>query len=134
MQLAGAEPPWAPAPILTAITAMLAAEPDLANGGIDQLVWNTGPGMAREFAAAWRAVGAIENAELLVELAHAYEQFTSEQGTEQIAADPVRAFFQFRKRVGGPWLASPDPHAELGEALLEWSLEHPNAFRQPADA
>jgi hypothetical protein len=109
-----------------AIAGLFASERDLQNGGADQFVWNHGVAAARTIGAVWCAVGAVENGELLIELAAALERFEDEGGCA--AADPVRAFLAYRKRVGGPFFARPEPSEELAEALVEWALEHPDEF------
>lgn len=68
----------------------------------------------------------MENGELLIELAEAFERFDAESGHE--SAEPVRAFLNYRSRVGGPFFGRPEPEDELAEALVEWALEHPDAF------
>ena len=105
-----------------AVEGLLRCERDFANGGADQFVWNHGAEAARRIGAAWRAVGAVENGELLVELADALGEAPGD------AADPVAAFMAFRRRVGGPSFGRPDPREELAEALVEWAMEHPRAF------
>ncbi|PRQ03730.1 hypothetical protein ENSA5_12800 [Enhygromyxa salina] len=124
--LASAEPPWAPAVVVDSMVGLFMSERDYQNGGADQFVWNHGAALARAIGTAWRAVGAVENGELLLELAAALERF--EAAGERESADPVKAFLAYRTRVEGPYFGRPEPHIELGEALVEWAMEHPDSF------
>ena len=54
------------------------SEGEYANGGADQFGWNWGEEAARQLAALWRAVGAIENADLLDRLASELSAFRAE--------------------------------------------------------
>lgn len=129
MNLAGAEPPWAPAVVVDAIEGLFVSEGDFANGGADQFVWNRGTATARSIGTAWKTVGAVENGELLLELADALERFEAEGGRE--GQETVQAFLKYRKRVSGPFFGRPEPDDELAEALVEWAAEHPEAFAKP---
>ncbi|KIG15585.1 hypothetical protein DB30_05459 [Enhygromyxa salina] len=131
--LASAEPPWAPAVVVDAIAGLFASEGDYANGGADQFVWNHGAATARAIGAAWLAVGAVENGELLVELAAALERSEAETPPDPPGPpDPLQAFMAYRRRVGGPDFNRPAPHDELAEALVEYAHEHPEAFSRPS--
>jgi hypothetical protein len=80
----------------------------------------------RAIAAAFRKVGAIENADLLDRLARELEAYQAE--VKDLADDPVRRFLDYRKRVGGPYFGLPEPGDELAEALVEYAHEHPDEF------
>lgn len=116
--------PVAPQPLIDAVVAKYETDRDYANGGADQFVWNRGAELARRFGDAWRAVGAVENGDLLVRLAWELDNYRTEVGDEAIADDPVRRFLEYRKRVSGPFFGIPEPDEELAEALVEWAIEH----------
>lgn len=112
-----------PKQIVDALLALFAIWDDDQNGGMDQVVWNHGIEGARFYAAAFDAVGAVENAELLARLADAVEPHLAEKSDE-----PVQAFQRFRKEVDGPFFGLPELHREAPEAVLEWSFEHADEF------
>jgi hypothetical protein len=114
----------APKVLQTAVMGKYQVERDFANGGADQFVWNNGSDIAREIGEAWRAVGAVENGELLVWLADELDALSTEVSDDDIAGEPVRWFMAYRTRVGGPEFGIPDPDTELAEALVEWAIEH----------
>jgi hypothetical protein len=113
--------PLAPQPIVDAVCAKWATDGDFANGGADQFAWNRGAELTRRVSADFRAVGAIENADLLDRLASELEAYQKEVGE---GGDVVRLFLGYRKRVGGPFFKIPEPAEELGEVLIEYALEH----------
>ncbi len=123
--------PMLPEPALAAIAAMLETRRDVANGGVDQVVWNHGVELARAYAGAWNAVGMIENAALLVRLADSLEAYTAEHGSDAMQADVVQHFIAWRKSVGGPAFGIPDPQAEMGEPLLEYVIAHRSELPDP---
>jgi len=92
---------------------------------MDQVVWNIGHERAREVGKAFRAVGALENADLVDRLAGVL--------AEQPAgdADPVTRFMAFRRAVSGPFFGIPEPQAELGEVVLEYVLERVDSLPDP---
>jgi hypothetical protein len=92
--------PLLPQAVIDAIGAKFDMDRDVANGGMDQVVWNHGSELARTYAAAFRTVGAIENADLLDRLASALDAYRAEHG-DAIAEEPVRHFLAYRKSVGG---------------------------------
>ncbi|PRQ09810.1 hypothetical protein ENSA7_05650 [Enhygromyxa salina] len=112
--------------VVAAIAGLFESERDFFNGGADQFVWNHGPGAARSIGSAWRAVGAVENGELLIELANALERLEAARGWDD--DKPIRAFIEYRRLVAGPDFGRPEPAEELAEALVEWAIEHPEAF------
>jgi len=116
--------PVAPAPLIEAVIAKYETDRDYANGGADQFVWNNGSELARRFGEAWRAIGALENGDLLVRLADELDAYRSEIGDDKLADDPVQRFLGYRKRVSGPFFGIPEPGEELAEALVEWAIEH----------
>ncbi len=121
--LVDTEPPQAPPEVMAALAGLLACRRDLNNGGFDQFVWNHGAERARAIAAAWREVGAVENAELLCWLA--------DELPVQPPVDPddvTGAFFRYRRAVNGPTFDVPPVADELEEALLERVLERPERF------
>jgi polar amino acid transport system substrate-binding protein len=56
---------FVPQAVKDAVVAKWETDRDFANGGMDQFVWNNGIEAARWVANAWRAIGAIENADLI---------------------------------------------------------------------
>ena len=116
--------PVAPQPLIDAVIAKYETDRDYANGGADQFVWNNGAGLARQFGEAWRAVGAVENGDLLVRLADELDAYRAEVSDDDISADPVKRFLEYRKRVDGPYFGIPEPGDELAEVLVEWAIEH----------
>ena len=123
--------PVAPQVLVDAVAAKLTTDRDYANGGADQFVWNNGAELARRCGEAWRAVGAIENGDLLLRLAGELEAYRAEVGDAAIAEDPVRRFIEYRKRVAGPFFGIPEPGSELAEALVEWAIEHAGELARP---
>jgi hypothetical protein len=119
-----------PRAAIEAVDAKFAMDGDVANGGMDQVAWNHGHELARSYAAAFRTVGAIENADLLDRLATAVEDYRR-QNADTIADDPVRHFLAYRKLVGGPFFQIPDPGDELAEPLVEYVLEHASELPDP---
>ena len=61
--------PLAPQSVLDAVYCVYLTDRDVGNGGLDQFVWNHGVEQARWVAASFRAVGALENADVLDMLA-----------------------------------------------------------------
>ena len=122
LDMVNADPPRMPEVICRAVAGLYTCRADLANGGLDQFVWNHGAEVARSIGMVWRAVGAISNGELLCELADALP------ADPQPQADTVAAFMAFRAAVGGPDFDVPEVADELAEALLEWAAEHPEAL------
>src|SRR5262245_5047058 len=120
------ERPFAPPAVTDAVAAKWECDRDFANGGADQFAWNHGAEATREVAAAFRKVGAIENADLLDRLARELESYQSE--VKDLADDPVRRFLEYRKRVGGPFFGLPEPGDELAEALVEYSPHQTDEF------
>jgi hypothetical protein len=116
----------APPPLCDAVVAKWASDGDFANGGADQFVWNQGSPLARQTAAAFRAVGAVENADLLDHLAAQLDAYLAELGPVD---EPVRQFLGYRKRVGGPFFRIPDPDEELAEALVDFAADHAAEFQ-----
>jgi hypothetical protein len=86
---------------------------------------------ARELAKSFRAVGAIENADVLDRLATALAGYRANNTPEAITADPVTHFLAYRRAVGGPEFGIPDHGEELAEALVEYVMEHKQTFRDP---
>ena len=115
----------APTVLVHAVIALNQTARDFSNGGADQVVWNHGSTAARAFGDAWRAVGAVENGDLMHRLADELDAMRSEL---ELLHDPVQAFLAYRTRVAGPFFGIPDPSDELAEALVEWAIEHPNDF------
>lgn len=120
--MVNADPPQMPAVVCEAVAGLFACRADLANGGMDQFVWNQGAEIARAIGAAWRTVGAIENGDLLLRLADTLPAESAED------ADAVLAFLSYRAEVRGFNFDVPDVEDELAEALLEWAAEHPEAL------
>lgn len=69
------------------------------------------PRKTNPIAASQRAVGAVGNGELLIELAEALERFAAEGGCESESSWVGRSLA--------------DPSDELAETLVEWALGHP---------
>jgi hypothetical protein len=111
-------------PVIEAVGAVSLCERDLANGGLDQFVWNQGANIARRVAAAFRAVGALENADVIDALAVELDGYLGENDAAAVAQDPVRHFLAYRRRGGGPFFAIPELHHEVGEALVEYAIAH----------
>jgi hypothetical protein len=118
------EVPLVPAPLVDAVHAKFTVERDHANGGADQFVWNQGIDAAREVASAFRAVGAVQNADLLDRLADALVAYHAEHPAEKIAEDVVTHFLAYRKRVAGPFFQVPEPDEELAEVLPAYAAAH----------
>lgn len=118
----------APQTLIDAVSAKYETERDYANGGADQFVWNNGSASARRCGEAWRAAGAVENGDLLQQLADALDDYDREVGAEAIAKEPATHFLEYRRRVGGPFFGLPEPDDELAEALVEWAIEHAHDF------
>jgi hypothetical protein len=111
-----------------AIEAKFAMDGDVVNGGLDQVAWNQGRDAARAYASAFRAVGAIENADVLDRLATALADYESKHSKEEIAKEPVRHFLAYRRSVSGPELGIPDPGDELAEVLVEFVIARASAL------
>jgi hypothetical protein len=105
-----------------AIDAKYAMDGDVANGGLDQVAWNQGADAAREYAKAFRGVGAIENADVLDRLAVALGDYEAKHSKEEIAENPVKHFLAYRKSVSGPEFGIPEPGDELAEVLVEYVI------------
>jgi hypothetical protein len=90
-----------------------------------------GAGRARAYAEAFRAVGVIENADLLDRLASAVEDYRAAHSHDALAADPVHHFHAYRRAVGGPSFGTPEPASELLEPLLEYVIEHAHELPEP---
>jgi hypothetical protein len=123
--------PLVPQETIDAVYAKYEMDRDVANGGMDQVAWNHGHELARVYAKSFRAVGAIENADLLDRLATALESYYAEHGLDAIVADPVKHFHAYRRSVGGPAFRIPEPGDELAEPLLEFVLERASALPDP---
>ncbi|MEZ4363357.1 MAG: hypothetical protein R3B48_24500 [Kofleriaceae bacterium] len=134
LRLAAAAPTFAvpllPQGAIDAVHAKRAIDRDLANGGLDQVAWNHGAEATRRYAAAFDAIGAIENAEVLARLADAVERYRAEHG-DAIEQDPVHHFLAFRAAQGGPYFAIPSPAEELAEPLVEYVLARVEALPDP---
>jgi hypothetical protein len=134
LTLLAASPEYAitlvPRAAVDAVDAKFEMDRDVANGGMDQVAWNHGPQRARSYAAAFRTVGAIENADLLDRLAAAVEHYR-QLHADDVAEDPVRHFLAYRKLVGGPVFQIPDPGDELAEPLVEYVIEHASELPDP---
>lgn len=126
--------PLVPPEAIDAVAAKYEMDRDLANGGMDQVAWNHGAERARAYASSFRAVGAIENADLLDRLAADLEAHHATHGAEAIAAAPVKHFLAYRKRVGGPSFSIPEPGDELAEPLVEFVLERAAQLPDPDGA
>lgn len=120
-----------PQDAIDAVMAKYAMDRDVANGGMDQVAWNHGAANARAYAKAFRAVGAIENADLLDRLATSVEDYFAVHGEAAITADLVHHFIAWRKTMGGPFFPIPEPGDELAEPLLEFVLAHASALPDP---
>jgi hypothetical protein len=121
----------APQSVLDAVFCVYLTDRDVANGGLDQFVWNHGVERARWVAASFRAVGALENADVLDMLAGELDSYQREVGEEAIGADPVDQFLAFRRRGGGPYFAIPEIREEVGESLIEHAIAHADEFADP---
>lgn len=119
--LATAAPGYAielvPPAVVEALAAVFELDGDVANGGLDQFVWNHGVEISRQVAAALRAVGALENADVIDRLAGELAARADEDG------DPVARFLAFRRAVKGPEFGIPGHQEEAAEAILEYVLE-----------
>lgn len=111
-----------PEPAMHAIMAMLDTRRDVNNGGVDQVVWNHGAALSREYGKAWGAIGMIENAALLARLADSLEAYYATHGEDAITKDTVHHFIAWRKSVGGPAFGMPDPQEEMTEPLVEYVI------------
>jgi len=120
---------------IDAVVALRSIEGDLANGGIDQVVWNRPPEANEALAAAFSRVGAVELATLLRRLdktrAEVLLSVSSDRVSAAADADPVRDFLRFRTLVGGPDLAIVSPHLEVGESLVEAASEAADELADP---
>lgn len=123
--------PIVPAEAIAAVDAKYTMDRDINNGGMDQVVWNHGNELARTYASALRAVGAIENADLLDRLAGELERYRAQVTDDAISADPVKHFIAYRRAVGGPAFGIPEPGEELAEALVEFVVERADALPDP---
>lgn len=112
-----------PSAACDAVRAVLVTRGDVANGGMDQVAWNHGVEAARQYAAAWLAIGAVENGELMNRLADALERFLA---NNDASADSVAKFLAYRKSVGGPYFSLPEPADEVAEVVVEYVIEHAN--------
>jgi hypothetical protein len=123
--------PLVPQTVLDAVYCVYLTDRDVANGGLDQFVWNHGVEQARWVAASFRAVGALENADVLDVLAGELDSYQREVGDDATAADPVAQFLAFRRRGGGPYFPIPEIHEEVGESLIEHAIDHASEFADP---
>jgi hypothetical protein len=123
--------PVAPQSVIDAVHGVYLTDRDVANGGLDQFVWNHGVERARWVAASFRAVGALENADVLDQLAGELDSYQLEVGVEPVRADPVEHFLAFRRRGGGPYFAIPEIREEVGESLIEHAIAHSDEFADP---
>lgn len=134
LTLISASPAYAvslvPRAAIDAVAAKFEMDGDIANGGMDQVAWNHGPERTRSYAAAFRCVGAIENADLLDRLAATLEHY-HQTHADAIAEAPVRHFLAYRNLVGGPFFQIPEPGDELAEPLVEYVLEHASELPDP---
>lgn len=119
-----------PQEAIDAVMAKYAMDRDVANGGMDQVAWNHGAENARHYAKSFRAVGAIENADLLDRLAASVDEYNAKHG-DAITEDLVHHFIAWRKSMGGPFFGIPEPGDELAEPLLEFVLEHATSLPDP---
>jgi len=115
------EATFVPRAVIDAALAKWETDADFTNGGADQFAWNHGADSTRVVAAAFRAVGAVENADLLDRLASALD---AHHAADHDPPDTVHDFLAYRKRVGGPYFPVPEPAEELSEALIEYVIEH----------
>lgn len=113
-----------------AIIAMLDTRRDVANGGVDQVVWNHGVELSRAYADEWSEVGMVENAALLRRLADSLEAYNATHG-DAIEKDVVHHFIAWRKSVGGPAFGIPDPQEEMSEPLVEYVVAHASEIPAP---
>ncbi len=120
-----------PQEAIDAVMSKYAMDRDVANGGMDQVAWNHGPENTRLYARSFRAVGAIENANLLDRLATSLEEYYATHGDEAIHADVVQHFHAWRKSQGGPFFGIPEPGDELAEPLIEFVLERASSLPDP---
>jgi hypothetical protein len=123
--------PLVPQTVLDAVYCVYLTDSDVVNGGLDQFVWNHGVEKARWVAASFRAVGALENADVLDVLAGELDSYQCGVGEDAIGADPVGQFLAFRRRGGGPYFAIPEIREELGESLIEHAIDHGSEFADP---
>jgi hypothetical protein len=121
--------PIVPRPLIDAVLAKWTTDADYANGGADQFAWNNGAEVTRRVAADFRAVGAIENADLLDRLVAELDAYLAEIG--EMGDDVVQRFLGYRRRVKGPFFGIPEPGEELGEALVEHAVEHAAELPDP---
>ena len=122
--------PIVPATAVEALAVRSEIAGDLANGGMDQVAWNHGHLRAHLYADALRAVGAIENADLLDRLAGQLETHRQSLG-DAAAEDAVRHFLSYRRFVGGPYFQVPEFDEELAECLIEHVLDHVSELPDP---
>jgi hypothetical protein len=120
-----------PQEAIDAVMAKYAMDRDIANGGLDQVAWNHGVETTRGYAKSFRAVGAIENAQLLDRLATSVEEYFATHGEAAITSDLVHHFITWRKSMGGPAFGIPEPGHELAEPLLEFVLERASSLPDP---
>jgi len=120
-----------PPAALDAVMAVWVTLRDVGNGGMDQVVWNHGVESAKLYAAAWRTVGAIENAELVDRLVGVLETQLADSTEDEREAGPIAYFMRFRRAVNGPGFGVPEPSEELGEPLLAYVLEHLDEVPRP---
>jgi hypothetical protein len=120
-----------PQEAIDAIMSKYAMDRDVANGGMDQVAWNHGVENTRLYAKSFRAVGAIENADLLDRLATSIEAYFATHGNDAITGDLVHHFIAWRKSMGGPSFGIPEPGDELAEPLIEFVLEHASSLPDP---
>jgi hypothetical protein len=120
-----------PQEAIDAVMSKYAMDRDVANGGMDQVAWNHGAENARMYAKSFRAVGAIENADLLDRLATSIDEYFATHGQEAITADLVHHFIAWRKSMGGPFFGIHEPGDELAEPLIEFVLEHASSLPDP---
>ena len=116
--------PLLPAAALDAVIAVWITLRDVGNGGMDQVVWNHGAESSKQYAAAWRTVGATENADLVDKLVAVLEDQLATSTDAQREADPIEHFLAFRRAVNGPSFGTPVPSEELGDPLLAYVLAH----------
>lgn len=114
--------------VSAAVQALHELSADFVNGGYDLVAWNHDADAVRRYAQAFRAVGAIENGELLDALAAALERHQLTHGELAIAADPVTHFHAFRRAVRGIGAGVPHPDDELAEVLVEYVITRSDAL------
>jgi hypothetical protein len=122
---------FVPQAVIDAALAKWETDADFDNGGADQFAWNHGADGTRAVAAAFRGVGAIENADLLDRLASELDAHRAGIGDAPPAPDTVRDFLAYRRRVGGPYFQVPEPADELSEVLIEYVIEHAAELADP---